>query len=162
MKIQKRPIVIGNGIEVKLGMKLYSVSQKSISSYEKGEKYATKWSGEFGHSVSEYTVVYVNEKEVSRSFKTVSSAGCEDRFSLNRCDYALKKMNFFSCIDQAKKYAAKREKEFHVARMKESLQHRVNKIKHLQEDIKKIKKCIDLNSKNTKNFLNKTTASKSC
>src|SRR5690606_37476195 len=132
------------------------------SSYEKGEKYVTKWSGEFGHSVSEYTVVYVNEKETSRSFKTVSSEGCEDKFSLNGCGYSLKKMNFVSCIDQAKKYAVKKEKEFHVARMKESVQDRMNRIKNLQEDIKKIKKCIVLNGKNTNNFLKKNTASKSC
>ena len=82
-KVKDTPIVLPDGVAVKLGMTIYSVMDCSVSSYSGDVK---SYSGKARSKIIENTVIGVNQSANARTFTARSDRGCETTYSVrNNC-----------------------------------------------------------------------------
>jgi len=146
-KVTARPLEL-NGKRITLGIKLYSVSQKEVYKYASSRTTSVEpWTGNISAKIEEYTVVWLNEAENSRSFKVKSSKGCEESFTFKYCDRTLESMNFSFTVSEAVNKAISLEKA-HIAKAEKSIKGTEEIIRNKKGILMKKKKGLALLKKN--------------
>ena len=79
--IKDQPILLPDGKQVKVGMTIFEVQTKCISSY-KERNVIKKWSGASRAMLIPYKVIGVNTASTARTFTLQSDKGCEHTFSV--------------------------------------------------------------------------------